>query len=122
MIAVILPLSSFAQGVDFKSLTMKEAQAVAEKEKKMIFIDFYTTWCGPCKMMHPILEEVKKRLGDKVIILKIDVDVPANRQPVYLYHIQSVPTLMLFKQGKVLWNNSGVVQASQLQEIIEKYI
>ena len=122
MIAVILPLSSFAQGVDFKSLTMKEAQTVAEKEKKMVFIDFYTTWCGPCKMMHPILEDVKKRLGDKVIILKIDVDVPANRQPVYLYHIQSVPTLMLFKQGKVLWNNSGVVQASQLQEIIEKYI
>ena len=52
MIAVILPLSSFAQGVDFKSLTMKEAQAVAEKEKKMIFIDFYTTWCGPCKMRY----------------------------------------------------------------------
>ena len=51
MIAVILPLSSFAQGVDFKSLTMKEAQVVAVKEKKMIFIDFYTTWCGPCKMM-----------------------------------------------------------------------
>ena len=85
-------------------------------------VDFFATWCGPCKMMHPILENVKKRLGDKVIILKIDVDVPANRQPVYLYHIQSVPTLMLFKQGKVLWNNSGVGQASQLQEIIEKYI
>ena len=90
--------------------------------EKPVLVDFFATWCGPCKMMHPILENVKKRLGDKVIILKIDVDVPANRQPVYLYHIQSVPTLMLFKQGKVLWNNSGVVQASQLQEIIEKYI
>ena len=103
--------------------------------EKPVLVDFFATWCGPCKMMssevftqdqckmmHPILEDVKKRLGDKVIILKIDVDVPANRQPVYLYHIHSVPTLMLFKQGKVLWNNSGVVQASQLQEIIEKYI
>ena len=90
--------------------------------EKPVLVDFFATWCGPCKMMHPILEDGKKRLGDKVIILKIDVDVPANRQPVYLYHIQSVPTLMLFKQGKVLWNNSGVVQASQLQEIIEKYI
>ena len=90
--------------------------------EKPVLVDFFATWCGPCKMMHPILENVKKRLGDKVIILKIDVDVPANRQPVYLYRIQSVPTLMLFKQGMVLWNNSGVVQASQLQEIIEKYI
>ena len=95
---------------------------MSDLKGKYVYIDVWATWCGPCKMMHPILEEVKKRLGDKVIILKIDVDVPANRQPVYLYHIQSVPTLMLFKQGKVLWNNSGVVQASQLQEIIEKYI
>ena len=79
--------------------------------EKPVLVDFFATWCGPCKMMHPILEDVKKRLGDKVIILKIDVDVPANRQPVYLYHIQSVHTLMIFKQGKVLWNNSGVVQA-----------
>ena len=51
MIAAILPLSSFAQGVDFKELTMREALALAKKEKKMVFVDFYTTWCGPCKMM-----------------------------------------------------------------------
>lgn len=51
MIAAILPLSSFAQGVDFKELTMQEALTLAEKEKKMVFVDFYTTWCGPCKMM-----------------------------------------------------------------------
>ncbi|WP_065220803.1 MULTISPECIES: thioredoxin [Butyricimonas] len=89
---------------------------------KPVLVDFFATWCGPCKMMHPILEEVKKRLGDKVIILKVDVDVPANRQLVYLYHVQSVPTLMLFKEGRMLWNNSGVVQAAQLQQIIEQYV
>lgn len=73
-------------------------------------------------MMHPVLEDLKKRLGDKITIVKVDVDVPANRQPVYTYHIQSVPTLMLFKQGRVLWNNSGVVPANQLQQIIEKHL
>ncbi|KIO44071.1 MULTISPECIES: thioredoxin [Sanguibacteroides] len=89
---------------------------------KLVLVDFYATWCGPCKMMHPVLEDLKKRLGDKITIVKVDVDVPANRQPVYTYHIQSVPTLMLFKQGRVLWNNSGVVPANQLQQIIEKYL
>ena len=89
---------------------------------KPVLVDFFATWCGPCKVMHPILEEVKKRLGDKVVILKVDVDVPANRQSVYQYHVQSVPTLMLFKGGRMLWNNSGVVQAAQLQQIIEQYM
>lgn len=87
-----------------------------------VLVDYFATWCGPCKMMHPILEEVKKQMGDKVKILKIDVDVAANRQSVYTYQVQSVPTLMLFKEGKMLWRQSGVVQAKQLQEIVEKYV
>ena len=87
-----------------------------------VLVDYFATWCGPCKMMHPILEEVKKQLGDKVKILKIDIDVPVNRQSVYTYQVQSVPTLMLFKDGKMLWRQSGVVQAKPLKEIIEKYL
>ncbi len=87
-----------------------------------VLVDYFATWCGPCKMMHPILEEVKKQLGDKVKILKIDIDAPANRQSVYTYQVQSVPTLMLFKDGKMLWRQSGVVQAKPLKEIIEKYL
>lgn len=87
-----------------------------------VLVDYFATWCGPCKMMHPILEEVKKQLGDQVKILKVDVDVPANRQSVYTYQVQSVPTLMLFKDGKMLWRQSGVVQAKALKETIEKYI
>lgn len=86
-----------------------------------VLIDYYATWCGPCKMMHPVLDDLKERMGDRVKIVKIDVDVPANRQSVYEYQIQSVPTLMLFKQGKMLWRKSGVVSATELQEIIEKY-
>lgn len=89
---------------------------------KLVLVDFYATWCGPCKMMHPVLEDLKKRLGDKITIIKVDVDVPANRQPVYTYHIQSVPTLILFKQGRMLWSNNGVVPANQLQQIVEKYL
>ena len=86
-----------------------------------VLVDYFATWCGPCKMMHPILDDLKQRLGDRIKIVKIDVDIPANRQSVYTYQIQSVPTLMLFKKGRMLWRQSGVVRADQLQEIVEKY-
>lgn len=99
-----------------------------EKFEEMIqgnvptLVDYFATWCGPCKMMHPILEELKQRMGDKVKIVKIDVDVPANHESVYFYQIQSVPTLLLFQKGKMVWRQSGVVRAAQLQETIEKFI
>lgn len=86
-----------------------------------VLIDYFATWCGPCKMMHTILDDLKKQMGDRVKIVKIDVDVPANRQSVYTYQIQSVPTLMLFQKGRMLWRQSGVVRAEQLKEIIEKF-
>ena len=87
-----------------------------------VLVDYYATWCGPCKMMHPVLEDLKARLGEKVKIVKLDVDVPANRQSVYTYQIQSVPTLMLFRKGQMLWRQSGVVRLNELQGIVEKYI
>lgn len=89
--------------------------------KTPVLVDYYATWCGPCKMMHPVLEELKERMGDRIKIVKIDVDVPANRQSVYAYQIQSVPTLMLFLEGKMLWRQSGVVRAAELQRLIEKH-
>lgn len=90
--------------------------------KVPVLVDYFATWCGPCKMMHPVLEDLKARMGDKVKIVKIDVDVPENRQSVYTYQIQSVPTLMLFKDGQMLWRHSGVVRTTELQGIVEKYI
>ena len=75
-------------------------------------VDFFAIWCQPCKMMHPILEHVKTVLGDRIRIIKVDVDkygVTASQ-----YGIQSVPTLMLFRRGEVLWRTSGVVQKSEL--------
>jgi thioredoxin 1 len=84
-----------------------------------VLVDFFAEWCGPCKLMKPVLEELHKRMGDKVRILKIDVD--KTTALANTLQIQSVPTLMLFKQGKSLWRKSGVVQAGELQKIIEHH-
>lgn len=84
-----------------------------------VLVDFFAEWCGPCKLMKPILEELHKRMGDKVRILKIDVDRTAALANTL--QVQSVPTLMLFKQGRALWRKSGVVHAVELQKIIEHH-
>ena len=84
-----------------------------------VLVDFSAEWCGPCKMMKPILEQLHQRMGDNVRILKIDIDrSPAAANA---YNVQSVPTLIVFQHGKALWRQSGVVHAAQLQQIIEQY-
>lgn len=88
----------------------------------LVFVDFFATWCGPCKMMHPVLEDLKKQLGERVKIVKIDIASPVNRQLVNSYQVQVVPTLMLFKAGKMVWRQSGAMQATQIRQVIEKYL
>lgn len=82
-------------------------------------VDFFATWCGPCKMMHPILEQLKERIGDRVRIVKIDVDAPANQSLSQHYQIRSIPTLMLFKGGRVVWQNVGATDLGTLLRAIE---
>ena len=134
---VLTSSSSFLQGI------VKQACLYSCFVRRLV--DFFATWCQPCKMMHPILEQVKAVLGDRIRIIKVDVDkygVTAN-QPMEQreqksnlfglcrvateeddsqYGIQSVPTLMLFRQGDVLWRTSGVMQKSELLATIDTFL
>lgn len=86
--------------------------------EQLTLVDFFANWCGPCKMMHPILEQLKEKMGDDIRILKVDVD--KNEALSMQYRIQSVPTLMLFKKGEMLWRQSGAMSLNDLMQKISQ--
>ena len=89
------------------------------KGETPVLVDFYATWCGPCRMMKPVIEDLEKRVGNKARFIKIDVD--ENEDLALRYNVQSVPTFIIFKNGQVVWRDSGVRKAHLLEQILSKF-
>ncbi len=97
------------------TIKMSNFNSIIQSDKPVL-IDFFATWCGPCKILGPILKEVKDTLGDRISILKIDVD--KNQQIAAQYQVRGVPTMILFQNSKQLWRQSGVLNKEDIIKII----
>lgn len=104
------------------SITVHDSFARLIDSDTPVLVDFFAAWCGPCKMMHPVLSDLKERLGDRLRIVKLDIDNPANGDIVRQMDVRSVPTLMLFRNSQLLWRESGAKEVATLQRIIETHM
>ena len=87
---------------------------------QLTLVDFFAAWCGPCKMMHPVLEQLKDEMGESIRIIKVDVD--KNEKLSENYRIQSVPTLILFRGGEAVWRQSGAMRLADLKGVVSSYL
>ena len=99
--------------------TMAEPFNEIIKGEQLVLVDFFATWCVPYKRMHPVLEQLKEQLGDNIRILKLDID--KNQSIASAYCVQSVPTLMLFRNGEMVWRQSGAMGGGELNGVIQGY-
>ncbi len=86
-----------------------------------VLVEFYASWCGACKMMSPIINDLQKNIDDRALVLRLDIDSSANAEAVQRYNIRSVPTMMIFRNGEVLWRQSGVVSSYKLEEMLLRF-
>ena len=89
-------------------------------DQKPVLVDFYADWCGPCQMMSPVLRELRGELGETARVIKVDVD--KNPQASLKYGIRSIPTMILFKEGQILWRHSGTASKEQLKSVIQAHV
>lgn len=101
------------------NIIMNRFKEIIETEP-LVLVDFFATWCQPCRMMHPVLVELKERLGEKIRIVKVDID--KNREAADAFRIQSVPTLLLFKNGETAWRQSGAASLPALLSVIRPHL
>lgn len=90
------------------------------KGDKPVLVDFYATWCGPCKMMSPIIEEIGQELQGDARVLKIDID--KNQVVADQYQVQAVPTFIIFKNGQIVWRNAGAIDKTSLMSHVKQYV
>ena len=114
---VLMKTRNFVSNRAFMEATQKQSFGELIKGDKPVLVDFSAEWCGPCKMMPPILKEVKDKMGERVTILKMDID--RNPAVASAYGIQSVPTLMVFRHGQIKFRQSGVMRAEQIRTVLD---
>ena len=113
-------IGNFIANCHLMATEEKKSFADIIQGSKPVLVDFSAEWCGPCKMMPPILKEVKDKMGERVTILKMDID--RNPAVASAYQIQSVPTLIVFREGQIKWRQSGVTRADQLKTVLESVL
>ena len=113
------PIIILTEKAELLNYTMETFNTVI-RSGQLVLVDFFATWCGPCKAMHPVLEQLKAQLGDRLRIIKVDID--KHGDPAVEYGVQAVPTLMLFRNGEVLWRQSGAMPLNQLINVITPFL
>ena len=104
----------------YNDMTLQELNEITSRET-LTLVDFYAAWCGPCRAMHPVLDKLAEEAGGMVDIRRIDIDKPENVEAVRQHKIMAVPTLILFRKGRILWRESGVVPLKTLLEVVRRY-